>query len=306
MAEVHHNKTGEGYMKSNRMNEYKNKYKGKSFFGDVFYETLNGENGQVRRMNKSFLQANEMISRKTGHTPIAAQSLVSLARNHSNLDSISTYLSDHSIDGECADVVLSMLIERGVMGAHIYQMLIDLYPDSFKKLPSAEQTKFISSLELSPLNVEMGGNVLLFKQRIIDLYKNGKKEEQIGKILTALYEIGNGKGLAKDKGGCCIRRAVGEKCENGKFLSCIANDCPYLVFTKYGIDSLLEVIFQYYQKFRETKNIKYFIVIKQIIIPKYKRIIEDIMKSLNNEEQVALLKYLEVKNDREKTAEDNF
>lgn len=306
IAEVHHNKTGEGYMKSNRINEYRNKYKGKAFFGEDFYETLNRENGQVRRMNKSFLQANEMISRKRGHTPIAAQSLVSLARNHSNLDSISAYLSDHSIDGECADVVLSMLIERGVMGAHIYQVLKDLFPDAFHKLPSAEQTKFMSSLELSPLDIEMGGNAILFQKRLIDLFKSGKEERETDKILTVLYEIGNGKGLAKDKGIFCIKRAVGEKCDNGRFSSCIANDCPYLVFTKYGIDSLLEVIFKYFQKYEETKNVKYFMVIKQIIIPKYKKIIENIMKGLNNEEQTALLKYLEEKNDREKTKKDYF
>ena len=296
IAESHHLKNGEGYMKCNRMEKYLNKYKIKEFFGNSFYETLYKGNGEIRRMNKSFLQSFEVVSRKEGHTPLAAQTLVSLARNHSNLDSIQAYLSDHSIDGECADVVLSMLIERGVMGVYIYQALKESFPEAFKKMPAVEQTKMMSLIKITPLDIEMGSNTLLLQEKIESLFVRGKNEEKIIGLLRALYEIGNGNGMGKDKGIYCLRRALGEICENGKFASCIANDCPYLIFTKYGIDSLIGVIRSFFAKYEESHNIKYIEVLKQVILPKYKYIIIEIMRSFKTDEQKIMMEYLEKAN----------
>lgn len=115
IAEHHHLNIEDGYMKSGRTSIYCNWTYCKEFFGDDIYELTGKHNISSRRLNKSYLQGIEQAAKDMGNTTLVAHIMASFARNHSNIDTTAVYLKDHGLTGESAEVVLFMMMQRGVL-----------------------------------------------------------------------------------------------------------------------------------------------------------------------------------------------
>lgn len=293
IAVYHQNKSNEGKLQHYRTVDYLNFVQFKELFGDVLYKENGREHLSSKKLNKSYLQSIEKRARKNGAGTMAAYTIASFARNHSNIDTTAIYIYDHGLDGETAEVVLSMMLDRGVFGTIRYHEFLTAFPDAFNKLTAKEQTQILAECEVSSYELEVMSSDMIAEQQLKETFAEGNAKEPLN-ILNEMFEISQGMGKSKDKGIYCKKRAVGEVCTNPSFESCLANTCPYLIFSESGIKSLIEVIKDYERKARETGNPKYESILKNVIIPRYKHILTEIAKRMKQTEKDALKKAIGV------------
>lgn len=272
-------RTNDGYMKPGRENTYQNKALYRKFFGQEMYDALHGENIHSRRLNKDYLQGIEESARQTGCGSLMASALASFARSHNNLDTIAHYLRDHTLNAENADMVLYFMLERGVFGFEIYQTLKTAYPDIMKKLPLRKQNELMAAVADNPYQIELEQSGIVASFRIKESFKDGDNETVLD-MLKGMYEIAQGRGKGKDDGIHCICRARGNPCAHPEFDSCLANACPYLVFTRYGYKALLEVISDY-KVAMDSGDVKKGAVLQQVIMPRFREILNTLMRDVN-------------------------
>ena len=286
-------RTGDGYMKPERASLYQSKANYRSFFGEEMYETLRGTNIQSRRLNKDYLQGIEETAQKTGCGSLMSSALASYARGHNNLDTISHYLKDHALSGENAEMVLYFMMDRGVFGFEAYQTLLTAYPDVMRKLPMKQQNEIISVFTTSPYQIELEHSGTVAKMHIKEQFVAGNKKETL-LILKNMYEISQGRGKGKDSGIHCILRVRDEVCCHPEYESCLANACPYLVFTRYGYAALIEVL----KQFRDAAlsgDKKAEAALKKVILPMYRDILNAFMNEMgiSKEERLGMKRLME-------------
>lgn len=292
IAEYHHITSGEGYMNSNRAARYRSWVLCRDFFGDGIFAVTGKHSISSRRLNKSYLQGLEQSAKDNGNTTLVAHVVASFARNHSNIDTTAIYLKDHGLTGESAEVVLYMMMQRGVFSVSLYNALIAAYPEAFGKLTAKEQTIIMEKIPLSAYELETIGTSLVASDRITEVFAEGKTDEP-KEILKAMFAIAQGKGKAKDAGIYCKKKALGFCCENPTYESCLANLCPYHVFTSDGVPALVKVIKDYREKEIMTGNKKYRIALKTKIIPAFQKIVNAIIKEMSEEEKAGTRKLIE-------------
>lgn len=269
-------RSGDGYMKNSRASLYQKKMNIKHFFGERMYYALDGANLMSRRLNKDYLQGIELSAKETGAGAVLASAVASYARNHISLDTISHYLHDHKLTGESAEMVLYMMMERGVFGFEAYQALVTAYPEAMHALPIKKQNELISMVQSSPYQIEMEETGNDTRYYVKDQFLKGNSET-ILQILTDMFELSQNRGKAKDDGVYCIARVRKEVCANPEYKSCLANACPYLIFTRYGYGPLVEVI-RDYRLAANKGNAKAAHILKSIILPRYRDILNTLMR----------------------------
>lgn len=272
-------RTGQGYMKEHRCSAYQHKRLYGQFFGQEMVKILNGYNIHSRRLNKDYLQGIEESARKEGCGSLMASAVASFARSHGSLDTIKAYLRDHKLNGENAEMVLYYMLDRGVFAVEYFQLLLAAAPDIFYKLPMKKQNELIAAIEQSPLQIEIDYSETLVKLRLHDFFIDGETDSVI-RVLKAMYEISQGRGLAKDEGIHCLRRAQGELCAYPEYGSCLSNACPYLVFTKLGFKTLLKVILQF-KNAADRGDVKANSVLHHVIMPRFRDVINSFMRDVN-------------------------
>lgn len=279
IAETHMLRSGDGYMKPQRASLYQNKMQLRDFFGRPMWDILRGQNIQSRRLNKDFLQGVEKAAREQGCGGVMASAVASYARNHTSLNTIRTYLQDHRLTGENADMVLYYMMERGVFGFELYQTLITAYPDAMRKLTLKEQNQIIEQMNVTPLQLEEAESGVRSILAIQTEFKN-ENDTAVLQMLKTMYEITQNRGQGKDHGVYCLLRAEKMACQHAEWDSCLANGCPYLVFTKIGYLPLLHILLNY-QTEANKGNKKAKTVLQQVLIPRYQKIINQLMKDMN-------------------------
>lgn len=272
-------RTGDGYMRENRATMYQNKALYRQFFGQEMYDILHGQNIHSRRLNKDYLQGLEETALQSGCGSLMASAVASYARSHSNLDTIAHYLNDHTLTAENAEMVIFYMLERGVFGFELYRTLITAYPDAMQKLPMKKQNELMVALATNPLQIELEQSGIAAKLHLKDRFEEGNTE-LVAEMLKGMFEITQGRGKAKDEGIHCIYRARGNLCKYPEFDSCLANACPYLVFTRYGYAALLEVI-RDYKVAADAGDVKKENVLKKVIMPHFTDIINTLMRDVN-------------------------
>lgn len=292
IAEYHHITSGEGYMKSYRTSTYRNWVICKEFLGDEMYEITGRRYISSRRLNKCYLQGLEESARSNGATTLVAHVIAAFARNHASINTTAIYLKDHGLTGETAEVVLYMMMQRGVFGVSLYHALLAAYPEAFGKLTAKEQTVIMEKIPLKAYDIETTGIALIASERIEEVFREGKTEEA-KEILKAMYSIAQGKGKAKDVGIFCKKKALGFACVHPTYKSCLANLCPYHVFTSEGIPALIKVIKDYKMQQKISDDKKYGVALKIKIIPAFQDIINDIIKEMSREDQMGLKRLIE-------------
>jgi hypothetical protein len=274
-------------MKTSRISRYCNWTHCREFFGDDVYNFTGRHNISSRRLNKSYLQGIEQATKDNGNTTLVAHIVASFTRNHANADTTAIYLKDHGLTGESAEVVLYMMMQRGVFSVSLYHMLVSAYPEAFKKLTAKDQTKLMEKIPLASYDIETMGTVMVASERMASELSQGYVEEPL-KILKAMYGIGQGHGKSKDAGVFCMKKALGESCVYPAYESCIANLCEYHIFTNDGIPSLVRVIKEYREKAISTGNIKYKVALNKKIIPAFQDIINAIIKEMSKHEKASI------------------
>ena len=292
IAEYHHITSGEGYMNAHRAAMYRSWVICKEFFGDDIFSITGKHSFSSRRLNKSYLQGLEQAAKDNGNTTLVAHVVASFARNHSNVDTTAIYLKDHGLTGESAEVVLYMMMQRGVFSVSLYNALIAAYPDAFEKLSAKEQTAIMEKIPLSAYELETMGTAFVASDRMMEVFAEGRTEEP-KEILKAMFAVAQGKGKAKDPGIYCKKKALGFECENPTYESCLANLCPYHVFTSDGVPALVKVIKDYQTKGLITGNKKYGIALKTKIIPAFQDIINAVIREMSEEDKAGTKKLIE-------------
>lgn len=292
IAEYHHVTSGEGYMNAHRASIYRNWVICKNFFGDDIFSVTGKKSLSSRRLNKSYLQGLEQAAKNIGNTTLVAHVIASFARNHSNIDTTAIYLKDHGLTGESAEIVLYMMMQRGVFSVSLYSALIAAYPEAFEKLSAQEQTKIMKKIPLSAYELETISTAFTASDRVTEVFTEGKTEEP-KEILRAMFSIGQGRGKGKDGGVYCKKKALGYACENPMYESCLANLCPYHVLTSDGIPALIKVIKDYQIKARTSSDKKYSIALKTKIIPAFQNIINAIIKEMSDKDKAGIKKLIE-------------
>ena len=150
----------------------------------------------------------------------------------------------------------------------------------------------MEKIPLSAYELETVGTSFVASDRISEVFAEGKTDEP-KEILKAMFAIAQGKGKAKDAGIYCKKKALGFSCENPTYESCLANRCPYHVFTNDGVPALVKVIKDYGEMEIITGNRKYGIALKTKIIPGFIEIINAIMKEMSEEEKAGTRKLIE-------------
>jgi hypothetical protein len=215
--------------------------------------------------------------------------IAAMARNHANINTTIGYIRDRGLSQENADTVVYLMMQRGVTSVYLYILLMNAFPDAFGKLSTGDQTYLMSLLDINALEIELVSSEHLagielrnkcnvFNKREVD---NALKNPL--DILTSMFNICNGHGPCKDTGVGCILTSLGHPCaypEKGG----IASLCPYHVFLKDGIPSLVEVIKHYIESYHRTGFEKYKIILMNRIIPRYKRVLYELFKYMNQEE----------------------
>ena len=292
IAEYHHLKSGEGYMRSCRIPRYRNWVDCRDFFGEEILMVTGKEHISSRRLNKSYLQGLEQAARDNGNTTLVSHVIAAYARNHKDADTTVVYLRDHGLTGETAEVVLFMMMQRGVFGVELYHALAAAYPGVFERLSSKEQTRLMETIPLSAYELEMFGSVLAAAEEIHAELSQGRPETP-SETLKAMLAIAQGRGKAKDEGIYCKRKALGLCCDKPFYHSCIANLCPDHNFTSEGIPALLRVIRDYAGKYRSTGNVKYAAALKKCIIPAFQQVINEVVRGMADGERAAVRKLIE-------------
>ena len=85
----------------------------------------------------------------------------------------------HGLTGESAEIVLYMMMQRGVFGVSLYHALIAAYPQAFKQLPAKEQTEIMAKIPLSAFELETAGAAFIAANRIAGEFAEGKVERNI-------------------------------------------------------------------------------------------------------------------------------
>lgn len=280
-------------MRVERADYYQKRYTYQQFFGDELVKVLHGQNIQSRRLNKSYLQGLETTARQSGHGSIMASAIASFARSHSNLDTIMHYLQDHKWSAENAEVVLYYVSKMGVFSALHYQTLLTAYPGEITRLPLKQRSELIEAIPHDPYETELLISGLSAELEIKHAFENGYTDKAIA-MLESMFEVTQGRGQGKDAGIYCILRAGGDVCRHPDYDSCLANACPYLVFTRFGYRALLEVIGEYVQA-AASGDVKMAVALKNVIMPCFRTIINTLMKDMHipQKERAALRFMLE-------------
>ena len=290
IAEYHHINSGEGYMKAYRTSKYRNWILCKEFFGEDIFSITGKQSISSLRLNKSYLQGMELTARENGNSSLVSHVIASYARNHTNINTTLIYLKDHGLTGEKAEIVLFMMMQRGVFGVSLYHALLTAFPHAFESLTMQEQTSLMEKFPLSAFELESLGSVFSATEDIAEELSKANTDLPMI-VLKSMLAIGQGKGKAKDKGIFCIKKALGYSCEYPLYESCLANLCPYFVFTRDGIPALINVIKNYAEKAQTRK--KYEIALKKYIIPAFQYVINEISKEMSAREQASTRKLIE-------------
>ena len=292
IAEYHHLRSGEGYMKAYRAVRYRNWVTCREFFGEDVFAVTGKHAISSRRLNKSYLQGMEQAARNNGNTTLVSHIIASYARNHTDIDTTVTYLKDHGLTGESAGVVLFMMMQRGVFGVSLYHALLAAFPEAFGQLTAQEQSKLMEQIPLSAYELETIGSAFAVSEDMAVELARGKADMPM-MVLKAMLAIGQGQGKAKDEGVYCKRKALGVCCDHPLYESCIANLCPHHVFTSEGVPALVRVIRDYAEKARSTGNKKYETALRKCIIPTFQKVINEVLREMSRAEQISTRKLIE-------------
>jgi len=292
IAEYHHLRSGEGYMRPYRAAGYRNWVTCREFFGEDFYAVTGKHAISSRRLNKSYLQGMEQAARADGNTTLVSHVIASYARSHANVDTTVAYLKDHGLTGESAEVVLFMMMQRGVFGVSLYHALLAAFPDAFGKLTAKEQSRLMAQVPLSAYELETAGSVFAASEEMAAELACGKTELP-RVVLRAMLAIGQGQGKAKDDGVYCKRKALGLCCDHPLYESCLANLCPHYVFTGEGVPALARVIRDYAEKAQRTGDKKYEAALRKYIIPAFQDVLNDVIREMSSAEKASTRKLLE-------------
>lgn len=287
IAEYHHLRSGEGYMKPCRTAHYRNWVACREFFGEEIFVITGTHSISSRRLNKSYLQGLEQAARGNGNPSLVSHVVAAYARSHADADTTAIYLRDHGLTGETAGVVLFMMMQRGVFGVSLYHALIMAFPGAFTQLTLKEQSLLMEQVPLSAFELETAGNVLAAAEEMSTELSRGNTEVPV-EVLKAMLSIGQGQGKAKEEGVYCCRKALGLCCDRPLYESCIANLCPNHIFTKEGIPALVRVIKDYGEKYRTTGNRKYRAAMEKCIIPAFQEVINEIIRGMPESERSAM------------------
>lgn len=272
-------RTGRGYMDAARCSKYQNRINLRRFFGEPMVKALGGENIESRRLNKDYLQGLEEAGRRSGLGGLRTSMIASYARSHADLQTIRVYLQDHTLSGENAQEVLYFMAQRGVFGFLWYHALAIGHEQEMQELSMAEQNRLIAMLQspsVTALQLEESLSEVNAQELMRQHFKKGNSRVVLQAMKTML-EISQGRGQGKEPGVYCTLRAQHFACVHAQWQSCLANACPYLVFTRQGYLPLLRVLADYQRAERQGDQ-RASAILHKVLIPRFREILQQLMR----------------------------
>ena len=280
IGEVHHMRGSEKFLDVLRWGSstYCNRMHMASFYGEEIYKILGRRNFQRVKINHTVSQMEKKAALDLGMDGLTAITIAAYSRGHSNIATMFHYVGDHSLTGETAEVVLWLMMERQVLGVVPYLMLLTYFPDTFGKLSPEEQTEMIELSGLSALDIE----VLMSRKHLAVQFEEalllGDVEDPV-EILKGLMAIGQGYGASMDKGGYCLKRALGRKCDKKTRDECILSGCKCEVLTAEAVPTLVRLILEHTER-AKSGDVKAYALLKSSLYPNFTKVRSYLKKTL--------------------------
>lgn len=286
IAESNQHRFGHGYITANRIGRYRLWVTIKDFLGEDAFNLVGRYNNiKSTRMNKTYLQTMVRTGFKLGETPMTACYIAMRSRNHNSVNTTGKwYIAEEG----SAEEALEASFERGIFGFAGYRLLETLLPQGFRNLPASNQTEFIKQINLVPYEMEQSIARCLNSIEIMEEFQNGEYS-RADIVLQAMMEVSMGRGKAKDKGIFCFLRSLDLGCEYWHSESCIAENCEHCIYTRDGLEALLEVMNDY-MKEADNGDVKSEEILKQDLIPHFKDIISAQLKEMSVQERKVIEK----------------
>ena len=150
-------------------------------------------------------------------------------------------------------------------------------------------------LKSSPLKIETEHSGLVAKYGLETAFKAGDTAEAL-RLLQNMLTISQQRGSGKDYGVYCLKRAGGEACIHPEYESCFVCCCEDLVFTRYGLLPLIDVLNDFYVK-AETGDKKAEGILIDVLIPHFQNVINQLIaiSALSKEERKGIKRLIERK-----------
>lgn len=256
----------------------------KSAMGDEIGELFIDANFRSRSSNKSFMQLIEdltepILGREEFH--IKGYMLAALARSHKGnygdyAKTTVRYLKDFKFNGLTPEFVAKEMLERGVL-SFVPMMLLEMVAgEDFKKLSVKNQTKAITSVDMSLLEIEQSAALAQDARNnssklAKEIYETKSRDE----IINILHRIGSGQAVSNKDECMCMLSAMKKDCPYLDKNTCIG--CPYEISTKSTVYMLANEYKRLSNEYKSAKDpltkSKSEALLKNVIIPKMSTIV---------------------------------
>ena len=264
------------------------------YMGDEIGDLFLHSDFRSRSATKSFLQdicmiADENTSDELEGFHVKGYFLAALARSHKGsygefAHTTFEYLKDAKLSKLTPEMVAFELMQRGVCSFMASTLLKMAVGEDFEKLSPRNQTKIITTMDLSPKEIEsivtVVDNSMVNAKKIVRELITDEVD-----ILTVLHRIGSGEAFSKQRSCSCLITALRKPCPYGERRLCAS--CGYDISTR---STMFEMITEYNRLnrlYRTTGNAlekaKYKNIIKNVVLPKMSEMLSAIRELYGEE-----------------------
>lgn len=176
-------------------------------------------------------------------TAVHGYMLASMARSHKGgpagfAETTAAYLKDFGLGLISPEQTAREMFDRGILSC-LPSMLLDLITDgAFKSLDFSQQADMLSSLAMSPLEVEnVMGLMLRARQRcrtaVKDALSGYSQDEKKAAVAKALARVAGYHAPGKQPDILCFMSALGRTCTNPAATNCLL--CPFRIDTRAAV-----------------------------------------------------------------------
>ena len=239
------------------------------FFGHPFSDLLDRKSFNIRRANKAYLQAVEIITDSKEDTYAKGYLVAALARSHKGTlatlpETTDIYLKDAEFSGLKPELVLFEMFERGIFGFIPHLLLKACFGEDYQRLNIFSQTDLIGEIGIVPSGIE---RLVAASSKAMDQAKLVIREiyEQHADISSVLSRIASGEAAARQDNFLCAMTAAGMSCRYPDRRSCIT--CRYEICTKAALHHLTAEYTRLLERSKDPDDWRSEAIIRAAILP---------------------------------------
>ena len=247
------------------------------YMGDEIGSLFLNNDFRSRSATKSYLQDICMVADNSSDESglhVKGYFIAAYARSHkgdfkSFAATTFEYLKDVQFANYRPEFVAFELLERGVFSCLASMLLQMAFGDKYNKLRPEEKTDVITTMDLSPKEIEALVTVMDKSRKIARITLNDLITNNTD-ILSVLHRIGSGEAFSKQHECLCLMSALEKICPYGQKRNCVG--CRYEISTR----STLLLMIEEYNRMKVLKHTakddlekhKYEQIVNTVLLPK--------------------------------------